>query len=274
MLKSNPEVHREFVSAGGALFTIAAISDHFMAWADRHFSTVFGVSPEGYADLHKSLDPRDVNERRLALFKSINADFVNGAKLLWQNLGTVLVNALGPDVAIQRQFNISVHMPKDSSAVLDAHSDHWSGETPFQLNLWIPLTSVRSTNSMFVLGRTESNAMHRDIAEKGVIPTDLRSILSDEHFLDLARGQAVLFNSHLVHGNVENQTDRTRLSINIRVKGLWHPERNDGGLGIRSRGEFFRPLSISENSRFALAALGITAEEAIVGQPNEMAQSD
>ena len=56
-------------------------------------------------------------------------------------------------------------MPDDSSSVLDIHSDSWSGESPFQLNLWFPLTATEGTNSMFLLDKKFSMDQTKKIFE-------------------------------------------------------------------------------------------------------------
>ena len=47
------------------------------------------------------------------------------------------IKILGPDLLIQTKLNLSIQMPGDTSSLLPAHSDTWSSDSPFQLNLWI-----------------------------------------------------------------------------------------------------------------------------------------
>lgn len=247
-----------------ALMSRLSIGPSFLGWFDGHFYNISKLAVENYTTLHQEFPKAKVNDLRLQVFKSINEDFSHGATLLWEDIKSSLVARLGVDIAIQRQFNFSIHMPGDLDGILDAHSDSWSGETPFQLNAWIPLTDVDGTNSMFLFDVGASCAFKKHMATTGSYANMPEELSGRDHMLSLRRGEAMLFNPDLVHGNLENSTDSTRLSINIRFKGLWHPESRDAGLGIRSRGKFFRPLTISHNSRYALEALVVDFEDAIV----------
>ena len=46
---------------------------------------------------------------------------------------------------------LSIQLPEDNSSILPIHTDVWSGNSPFELVLWIPLVSVKKTKSMFIL---------------------------------------------------------------------------------------------------------------------------
>ena len=52
---------------------------------------------------------------------------------------------------MQNKINISIQIPKDKNSLIDMHSDIFTGETPFQAVLWIPLVDVSKTKSMFYI---------------------------------------------------------------------------------------------------------------------------
>ena len=212
--------------------------------------------------LHEYVPLREVNDVRLELFKRLNTDFNEAAALVSKPILEKLVTLLGPDLAIQTQINVSIHMPDDLAAKLDAHSDTWSGETPFQLNFWLAVSDCESTGSIFILSPQETARFYADMDADGQCPA-LEGLVA-KRLVKFGSGDGVLFNSHLIHGNVLNKTGRTRVSCNVRFKGLFHPESSDAGLAIRSRGNFFRPLVISQNSLYALKALGIEYEDPIL----------
>ena len=45
----------------------------------------------------------------------------------------------GNELAMQRKVNLSMQVPKDDSSLLPVHSDVWSGCSPFEVVLWMPL---------------------------------------------------------------------------------------------------------------------------------------
>ena len=57
---------------------------------------------------------------------------------------------------MQRKINLSIQFPKDDSSLLPIHSDVWSGCSPYEIVLWIPLVSVSKTKSMFILNKNKN----------------------------------------------------------------------------------------------------------------------
>lgn len=85
-----------------------------------------------------------------------------------------------------------------SKAVLCFHSDSEYGQTPEGVNLWLPVTKVWGTNSMYL----ESDVGRADFAP-----------------LQLEYGQACIFRGgELVHGTVDNDSGSTRISYDIRFR--------------------------------------------------------
>ena len=68
---------------------------------------------------------------------------------------------------IQTKLNLSIQMPNDETSVLDIHSDCWSADSPFQLNVWIPMTKAYKTNSMFILNKDLSLKYFKELSKDG-----------------------------------------------------------------------------------------------------------
>ena len=58
---------------------------------------------------------------------------------------------VGNEIAIQK-VNLSIQIPQDNTSILPMHSDFFSGESLYQLNLWLPLVNVKDT-SMFYFSK-------------------------------------------------------------------------------------------------------------------------
>ena len=52
---------------------------------------------------------------------------------------------------MQKRINLSIQLPNDSSSLLPLHSDIWSGDSPFEAVVWIPLVDCFKTKSMYIL---------------------------------------------------------------------------------------------------------------------------
>ena len=105
--------------------------------------------------IHKFIALKEVNRIRLKLFQLINSK-LNWEKIILKICSNELISILGPDILIQNKLNLSIQMPSDPSSLLEIHSDCGSGDTPFQINLWIPITNAFDTNSMFVFSDNQT----------------------------------------------------------------------------------------------------------------------
>ena len=52
---------------------------------------------------------------------------------------------------MQNRINLSIQIPNDNSSLLPVHSDTWSGDSPFEAVLWVPLVNCHSSKSMYIL---------------------------------------------------------------------------------------------------------------------------
>ena len=98
--------------------------------------------------LHKVIKQKEVNETRVQLFNKINKKF-DWEKLIRSLCIFELEKMHGRDIVIQSKINLSIQLPKDNSSILPAHTDCASGDSPFQTNIWIPLTDTFKSNSIF-----------------------------------------------------------------------------------------------------------------------------
>ena len=203
------------------------------------------------SELHNCLKINQVNEVRLKTFNMINTD------LDWENLILDICEAElkekhGSDLLIQSKINLSIQMPDDKTSILPIHTDSSSADSPFQTNIWIPLTDAFDTNSMFVLDEKQTMKFINDVGSKTI--KDFHSSnfkINKENFVKIDYGQILFFNPSILHGNVLNETNKTRVSINVRVKSLFAPEP-DLRNADRKFGTYYKILKISKETRFAL----------------------
>ena len=128
----------------------------------------------------------------------------------------------GNELAVQKKINLSIQLPDDNSSLLPIHTDVWSGNSPFELVLWIPLVSVKNTKSMFILSPNKTN----------FIITILKNLKHLKKFIHMQKklnwlkinyGQGLIFSQNLLHGNVINKEKTSRWSFNCRFKSLFSP---------------------------------------------------
>lgn len=201
------------------------------------------------SELHSIVRVKDVNNLRLKIFSKINKN-LDWTSLIKNLCGQELENMHGKDLLIQSKLNFSIQLPRDKSSILPIHTDCNSADSPFQTNIWIPLTNAFNSNSMFVLSKAQSLKFYREFAKnKKKLTFPKESHLNK--FINLKYGQLLLFNPSLLHGNQLNVTKKTRVSLNVRVKSLFSPEPSNRNPD-RRLGTYYKKLQISDDTKFGL----------------------
>ncbi|SHM91719.1 phytanoyl-CoA dioxygenase family protein [Actinacidiphila paucisporea] len=109
---------------------------------------------------------------------------------------TVITELVGEDVRYQHVPNWRIQWP-GRHGVGSYHCDRSGGHNPCEITFWVPLTDVTPENCLWI----ESSEGAGDFR-----PHPMRY------------GQMLAFDSaNLMHGNVRNASDRTRVSLDLRV---------------------------------------------------------
>ena len=87
-------------------------------------------------NVHESLSPNEINNFRISCYRELNK-IDNWEDQYFSIASTNLTNLLGPDLSIQSKLNLSIQMPNDDSSILDLHTDALSGQSVFELVLWV-----------------------------------------------------------------------------------------------------------------------------------------
>ncbi len=197
--------------------------------------------------IHGRVPIASLNELRLGVIRGLNRhEWLR--PLLYQLAKTELDALVGNELAMQRRVNLSIQMPGDDSSLLALHSDVWSGDSPYEVVLWVPLVDCFRTKSMYLIPPAK-DARLRELfaAGRGESAEQLFGRVREQaEFLKVSYGELMLFSQALGHGNRVNQEPETRWSLNVRFKGLYTP------YGDKGLGNFFEPISLRPLSRVGL----------------------
>ena len=143
------------------------------------------------------------------------------------------------------RVNLSIQLPQDDGSLLPIHSDTWSGDSPFEVVVWIPLVDCYDTKTMFLLPPQESKKLTRNFTNHAGKNSETlyQSIAKKVIWLEARYGEVVVFNQSLPHGNRVNQEKETRWSLNCRFKGVFTPYSD------KKLGEFFEPITLRASSQ-------------------------
>jgi sporadic carbohydrate cluster 2OG-Fe(II) oxygenase len=197
--------------------------------------------------IHERVTIADLNAMRLAVYNGVNAE--PWLREAYFDIARRSIEALvGNELAMQRRVNLSIQLPNDNSSLLPVHTDVWSGDSPFEIVVWLPLVDCRGTKSMYLLppgpNRAVSGRLHEFASQSA---EDLfHAIEADVEWINIRYGEVLLFAQSLMHGNRVNLEPDTRWSMNCRFKSLFSPYAD------KRMGEFFEPITVRPATRLGM----------------------
>jgi sporadic carbohydrate cluster 2OG-Fe(II) oxygenase len=224
------------------------IQRHLAESAARALGLAAPSDPLRFLDgISEQIDVARLNQFRLAVIAEMNAaPWLRPAyfALARQTLETIV----GNELAMQRRVNLSIQLPNDDSSLLPVHADVWSGDSPFEVVVWVPFVDCYATKTMFIVPPEPARALMDSLHSfHGKSSEELyRAYEKDAVFLEVPYGNVLVFNQNLPHGNRINRESETRWSMNCRFKSVFTPYAD------KKLGEFFEPITLRPASRIGL----------------------
>ncbi len=198
-------------------------------------------------NFHKYIKLEKLNGFRLKLINEISKSKLY--KKHYYNIAKNFLDILvGNELVMQKSINLSIQLPRDNSSLLEVHADTWSGDSPFEVVVWLPLVDCFKTKSMYIL---PANKYDKFLRKFKVSHTKkkynlYKSIENDLKWIDIKFGEVLLFNQNLPHGNIVNKINETRWTNNCRFKSIFSP------YGDKKIGEFFQPITLRAASKIGM----------------------
>ena len=198
-------------------------------------------------NFHKFLKKKNLNSFRIKLINHINnsEEFRKLYYLISKNYLEVLV---GNELVMQKRINLSIQTPNDNSSLLPVHSDVWSGDSPFEIVVWLPLVNCYKTKAMYILPPKKYKKFEKKFSMTAKKDSEyiFKKIKKNIKWLKIRFGQLLVFNQSLPHGNRINLEKETRWSLNCRFKSIFTP------FGDKKIGEFFDPITLRKISELGM----------------------
>jgi len=201
---------------------------------------------------HLSIPKTLINDIRLQLFANLNTDPLI-RRQYFDLAASLLQSLVGNELAMQNKVNLSIQQPHDETSVLELHSDVWTGDSPFQVVLWVPLTDSIASNAMFFLSPKKSReaygrAIAGELRSMGEIQKAYASHLKP---IEIRYGDILIFDSSCFHGNQINTTSHSRWSLNCRFTSLLAPSTTPE----RRLGPYYTPIMVRPTTLMGLLAI-------------------
>jgi sporadic carbohydrate cluster 2OG-Fe(II) oxygenase len=111
---------------------IVAASAHFLSLPTPKDETSF------LNMIHEQVSVEKLNAFRLHVFEAMNKE--PWFREAYFSIARKAIETLvGNELVMQRRVNLSIQLPHDDSSLLPIHSDVWSGDSPYEVVLWISL---------------------------------------------------------------------------------------------------------------------------------------
>ena len=183
------------------------------------------ISEEDFLNnFHKYIKFDSLNKHRVNIIKKINQDLIF-KKNYFLSSKDILYTIVGNELSMQNRINLSIQLPKDNSSLLPLHSDIWSGDSPFEVVIWIPLVNCYRTKTMYILPPKHYRKIEKNFLKfnKKSSQQLFNKIKKNVEWININFGEILIFNQALPHGNVINKEIGTRWSMNCRFKSVFSP---------------------------------------------------
>ena len=228
---------------------LAWIREQFVGLIEDALGLVIHDDPDVLLNnIHEKVSVPDLNAFRLRIIRGINGieDF---RSMYFRVARPYLETIVGNELAMQLRVNLSIQFPGDDSSLLPVHADTWSGDSPFEAVVWLPLVDCYGTKAMYLLPPEPAAELNREFRQRagGSSEELYQAIAHRVEWLKVNYGEVLIFNQGLPHGNRVNDEAETRWSMNCRFKGVFTP------YGDKKIGEFFEPITLRAASRAGMS---------------------
>tara|TARA_B100001250_G_scaffold253726_1_gene218280 strand:- start:165 stop:956 length:792 start_codon:yes stop_codon:yes gene_type:complete len=195
-------------------------------------------------NVHKIIKIDKLNDIRMNIINGIN-QHPKFREYYYKLAKPLLDTIVGNELAMQRRINLSIQLPNDDSSLLQVHADTWSGDSPFEVVVWLPIVDCYGTKTMYLLPPNKLKIIDKVFTSKKNNNSEkiFQEIKNDVLWLNIKFGEILIFNQSLPHGNRVNNEKETRWSMNCRFKSVFTP------YGDKKLGEFFEPITIRAASK-------------------------
>lgn len=196
-------------------------------------------------NIHQHVSVEKLNAFRLAVFEAMNKE-AWFREAYFSVARKSLETLVGNELVMQRRVNLSIQLPDDDSSLLPIHSDVWSGDSPYEVVLWIPYNDCYGTKAMYYTDAKVDARVQPNLAQHKNAESLYQAVAKDSPFIEVAYGEVLIFTQNIMHGNRVNTEKETRWSSNCRFKSALSPYAD------KKLGEFFEPITLRPATRLGL----------------------
>jgi sporadic carbohydrate cluster 2OG-Fe(II) oxygenase len=223
---------------------IDEIRECFFSALSDSFSLQSSDIQQGLNYFHQhvgEMSASEINARRISLIEKVT-ECCDVQERVFRAFEQTITGLLGPDILAQSTTNVVLQVPHDPIPT-QLHRDA-PMNSPYELVVWIPLVDCYGTKSMYILTDEQTEKALLRLSEAPADWEDFEAHVSAMATTPIVNyRQALFFLPGCLHGSHINRECETRVSLNIRYKGLFAPS------GKKNQLSFFYPLRVSPLAR-------------------------
>ena len=161
----------------------------------------------------------EINRTRINLLT-----FTNLSDMIIDSCPSLVETLCGKELFIQRRAHIIFNVPGKKQLRIWNHYEMMSGISPFTYVLWAPLHDLEDDGGAYLVDQKSSLEIMKKEERAGLVngPTIL-NMMGKQKPARLKFGQAVVFNSFVLHGNVPFNSESARIACNVRFQSYNKP---------------------------------------------------
>jgi sporadic carbohydrate cluster 2OG-Fe(II) oxygenase len=142
--EAEQQLSREFMDKGYIIRPVADqealewIRNHFLNLVQKSLGLEIGSDVNQILNsIHLKVPQEKLNSFRLEMIRGLNS--IDGFRERYYQIAKPYLETLvGNELAMQLRINLSIQCPDDESSLLSVHADTWSGDSPFEVVVWLP----------------------------------------------------------------------------------------------------------------------------------------
>ena len=114
---------------------------------------------------HKKISKKNLNAIRMNIIEKLLSK--KKFKEIYYNISKDYLDLIvGNELAMQKKINLSIQLPNDKDSLLSIHTDTLSGDSSFEVVIWIPFVDCYESKSMYILPPKESIKLLKKMSSK------------------------------------------------------------------------------------------------------------
>ena len=161
-----------------------------------------------------TMSQAEINRSRINLLT-----FTDLSDMMIKSCPSLIETLCGKELFIQRRAHAIINVPGKQHSKQWTHYEMISGISPFTYVLWAPLHDLEDDGGAYLVDQKESIEVMKKEQADGLIngPTVL-NMMGNQKPARLKFGQAVVFNSFVLHGNIPFNSESARIACNVRFQ--------------------------------------------------------